>query len=468
MARYFWSLRGVGASLVAAALLAGCASVPPVDDMLTETNGAPPHIVGAGGPLSSAQTHAVLARLEVQSKGSDILARHLAIEQEVAGVPLVTGNRTHLLQDGPDTFRAMFAAIKSAKSHIYLEYYIFENVASDGERLADLLIAKRQAGVDVDIIYDSYGSIDTPSAFLDRLRAAGVVLLEFHPVNPLKAKDGYALNERDHRKILVVDGTTAIIGGVNLYTVYQPHPHSRLVASDGDENPDTWHDTDLQIDGPAVKQVEQVFLDHWVAQHGPPITAPSLLPSPPSAPGNEIVRIIGSDHEDTIPRYYATLLSAIRSAERTIWITTAYFVPTEDEMHDLEDAARRGVDVRLLVPGKSDSSLALAMGHADYGALLKAGVKIFDMQDGMLHSKTAVIDGVWSTIGSSNFDHRSILFNDEVDAVVLGRDTAQQLESVFEKNEATLARPVTLAQWEDRPLGERLREIYARAVENLL
>ncbi len=455
------------ATIVAACLCSGCASVPDVDDVIDNGVSAPQVIVGARGPLSPAQSKAILARLNQQSAGSDILDRHLAIEQAVAGAPLVAGNRATLLHDGPETFRAMFKAIEGAKYSIDLEYYIFENVESDGAHLADLLLAKRQQGVAVNVIYDSYGSVDTPADFLDQMKAAGIALLEFHPLNPLKAGLSFAPNARDHRKILAVDGARAIIGGVNLYTAYQPHPHARLVASDG-ENADTWHDTDLEIDGPAAAQLQQLFLDHWIAQGGSPLSQ-STPPAPASAAGaNEVVRIIGSNHNDTVPRYYATVLSAIRNAEKTIWITTAYFVPTDDEIRDLKAAARRGVDVRLMLPGTSDSDLALAVGHAAYGRLLKAGVKIFELQDGTLHSKSIVIDGVWSAIGSSNFDHRSILFNDEVDAIVLGRDTAQQLEALFAKTEETLAKPVSLADWQDRPLTERIRELYSRLVTDML
>jgi cardiolipin synthase A/B len=441
--------------------LAGCA-VPSVDGALDHPPPGQQTVIGTRGPLSPAQSRAVIEKLGAQS---DLLQRHLAIEQEVAGAPLAVGNRTQMLHDGPETFRAMFAAMKSAKRNIYLEYYIFENVESDGIRLVDLLAQKARAGVSVAVIYDSYGSVDTPQAVFDALHAAGVTVLEFHPLNPLKAQNGYSINDRDHRKILAVDGHTAIVGGVNLYTAYQAHPHSRLVASAGD-SPDTWHDTDLEIDGPAAAELQQVFIAHWQAELGPPL--PPVANPPPPAAGNEAVRIIASDHNDTIPRYYATILSAIQNAEKNIWITSAYFVPTDDEMEDLIAAARRGVDVRLMLPGKSDSDLALAVGHAAYGDLLEAGVKIYELQDGMLHSKSATIDGVWSVVGSSNFDHRSILFNDEVDAVVLGRDTAQQLEALFQREEATNARPVTLQDWDDRPMSERVREFYSRAVAALL
>jgi cardiolipin synthase len=453
------------APLLCGALLYGCATVPPVNAVLNRTEPAPATVVGPRGPLSPAQTKAILDRLQQQAQGSDLLARHLAIEQALVATPLIAGNRTTLLIDGPATFRAMFAAIQAAKHEVLLEYYIFEDVAIDGQKLGDLLVQKRKEGVQVAVIYDGFGSVDTPAAFFDQLQKAGVALLEFHPLNPLNARTAYAPNDRDHRKILVVDGTTAIVGGVNLYTAYQPHPHNRLIPSNGG-NPETWHDLDLEIQGPAARQLQQIFLDHWAAEQGPPLPPLDDLP-PAQVMGTEVVRIIGSDHNDTIPRYDATLLSAIRSAAKTIWLTTAYFVPTKDEMRDLEAAARRGVDVRLMLPGTSDSALALAVGRSDYGGLLKAGVKIYELQDGLLHSKTAVIDDVWSTIGSSNFDHRSILFNDEVDAIILGHATANQLEAQFEHDEAA-ARPVTLKEWEDRPFGERVKEFYSRLIENLL
>jgi cardiolipin synthase len=413
-------------------------------------------VVGASGPLSAAQSRAVIERLGAQS---DLLQRHLAIEEEVAGMPLAISNRTRLLHDGPESFRAMFAAIKGARRSIYLEYYIFENVASDGKRLVDLLTAKARAGVSVAVIYDSYGSVDTPQEVFDKLQAGGVALLGFHPLSQIGS-----INDRDHRKILVVDNRTAIVGGVNLYTVYQAHPHSRIVASDG-PNPETWHDTDLEVDGPAAAELQQVFVTHWRDEQGTLLKAVAELPPPAS--GGEAVHIIASDHNDTIPRYYATMLSAICNAEKRIWISAAYFVPTEDEKADLIAAAKRGVDVRLMVPGNSDEPMAQAVGRANYGDLLAAGIRIFEEQDGMLHSKWATIDGVWSVVGSSNFDHRSILFNDEVDAVVLGRRTAAQLEHLFDR-EVAKAKPVTLQNWSDRPIDERFREFYSRALEALL
>lgn len=446
--------------------LAGCASVPDVDRIVDQpVDGASaPKIVGARGPLSDAQSKAVLARLD-KAQDLDILQRHLAIEEAVAETPLVAGNRTRVLRDGVETFAAMFDAIRSAKNHVNLEYYIIEDVESGGASLADLLVAKRREGVAVNIIYDSYGSSSTPAAFFDRLKQAGVKFTDFNPMNPLEAGNGYSPNDRDHRKILIVDGAKAIVGGVNLSTSYQSRLPGKSQGPNG-EPPEYWHDTDLEIDGPAVAQLQELFIRHWFEQKGPPLDEGRFFPDIPPV-GKEIVRIIGSTPDNGVPRYYVTVLSAIRNAEKTIWLAAAYFVPTHDEEEDLEAAARRGVDVRLLLPDHSDSPSALEVQHSRYDDLLEAGVKIYETQHEVLHSKTMVIDGVWSVIGSSNFDHRSVLFNDEVDAVVLGGDTAHQLEKMFQ-DDMGRAREITLADWRDRPVGDRIQEFLSRTWEKML
>jgi cardiolipin synthase A/B len=162
-----------------------------------------------------------------------------------------------------------------------------------------------------------------------------------------------------------------------------------------------------------------------------------------------------------------TLLSAIRSAERNVWISTAYFVPTSQEMEDLTAAARRGIDVRLLLPGKSDSSLSLSVAHSHYAELLEAGVRMYEARNVVLHSKSVAIDGVWSVIGSSNFDHRSVLFNDEVDAVILGRDTGGDLEQLFQ-SQIQDAVSIDGQAWADRPFLDRVKDRLSRTWQNLL
>ena len=393
-----------------------------------------------------------------------VIATELAIEQAVAGAPLFTGNQVTILRDGEHAFAATFAAIHAAQRYVYLEYYTLEEVQHDGEQLSDLLIARQRGGVQIDVIYDSVGSISTPGEFFDRLIAAGIHIQRFNPINPLTAH--FSLNNRDHRKLLLADGRIGIIGGVNLSTAYQSGAFaSASEPKQGAYEP--WHDTDLEIAGPAVREFKQLFDQHWQQQGG----ASSALAADgdeSGAPGDQVVRILGSQAGGALsPRYYATLLSAIRSAEARIDITAAYFVPTRQEQHALIRAARRGVDVRLLLPAHSDSFPALAVQRSHYRALLKGGVKIYERQDGILHSKTMVMDGVWSIVGSSNFDHRSVLFNDEIDAVVIGTQTGAQMQRFFEQD-LRHAQRIDEQSWNQRPLSERLRERFWRLWEQLL
>jgi cardiolipin synthase len=370
-----------------------------------------------------------------------------------------------VLPDGALTLGSMFAAIAAAKNHVNLEYYVFEDITSDGRHLVDLLVDKRRQGVAINVIYDGFGSLGTPAAVFERLKAAGAQVVEYNPLNPLDARAGYAPNDRDHRKILVVDGRIGIVGGVNLASEYETRPLPKLAGSDG-QAMQYWRDLDVEIEGPAVADLQAVFIEHWAQQHGPALDGIALTPRL-EAKGEELVRIIASTKDDTVPAYYATMLSAIRAAEQRIWISTAYFVPTHREQEDLADAARRGVDVELLLPSISDSDFALSVGHAAYEDLLEAGVKIHEIQGEVLHSKIAVIDGVWAAVGSSNVDHRSVLFNDEIDAVILGRATAARLEA-FIADGIARSRPIEPARWSDRPLGERLKEFFLGAWQGLL
>jgi len=460
---------------------AGCASVPDADEDIAEATAASSPrttILGADGPLTVAQSHRLLSRVAAETGQDIVLQRHLAIETAVAGTPLTAGNVTELLRDGEGTFAAIFKEIDGAKHHINLEYYTLEDVVYDGKRLSDVLIAKRQAGVAVNIIYDSYGSSDTPSEFFERLKAGGVNLVAFHPVNPLEATiKGYSPNDRDHRKIMVVDGTVAIIGGVNLATYYQSKtpgsdPKGEQAADAGKANPlatdlpDNWRDIAIRIEGPAVEQLQGLFLGHWRSEGGPKLDQTGFFPVI-SAKDGQIVRIIGSSPQQEVSRYYVTLISAIRNAEHHIWLTTAYFVPTFEEKHALMDAAERDVDVRLMLPAVSDASQAVAVARSHYSDLLDAGVRIFEMSDVVLHSKTVTIDGVWSAIGSSNFDHRSVLFNDEVDGVIIGREAAEGLEKIFEEDRK-VAREIKLDEWQQRPLTDRIGDFFERNWQYLL
>jgi cardiolipin synthase len=465
-----------GVLTLAAASLVACA-VPDADQSIAKSAAEPkPVIESAEGPLSPAATEALIARLGSGAEGSEILQRHMKVEEAVTGSPLTADNAVAVLRDGDQTFAAIGKAISGARETLNLEYYTIEDVTlktPDGNArpLADMLVAKLQQGVAVNIIYDSYGSIDTPRAFFDRLGKAGAKLLDFHPIdpNPANVING---NDRDHRKILVADGQVAVIGGVNLSKSYESKsPGSNDKNAEGDDPktglPTRWRDTSIRIEGPAVAEIQRLFFIHWNEEGGAKIDPAPYFPKP-QVKGRHIVRVIGSTPKQEISRYYVTLISALRSAESRAWISNAYFVPTPEEMEELIAAARRGVDVRLLLPEKSDAEPAVEAARSHYSDLLAAGVRIYETKDVVLHSKTVVIDGVWSAIGSSNFDHRSVLFNDEIDAVVISKKTAQDLEAIFTEGQQT-ATAIDPETWEEqRSITERARGFWSRLWEGLL
>lgn len=436
------------ALLVAAAAVTfcGCAQVPVVNErqLLQEAGGTQSiRVYGTKGPLSPRQAGRVLARVAAQAPNSDALDRHLAVEQIVAEGPLYAGNSVQVLQDGDETFPAMFSAIAGAKRFLDLEYYILQDVHSGGRDLADLLVQKSHGGVHVRVIYDAVGSLGTPASFFARLRAGGVQLVQYNPLNPLRSRVHYSPNDRDHRKILVADDSVAIVGGVNLSTDYESYPLSHAFGSagaqpkqgtegaQGSAHP-VWHDTDLEIRGPVVPRLSKLFLQHWREQKGPPLTPDG--PPPGRAWDRQIVRVIGSSPAKLATRYYATVITAIRTAQSSVWMTPAYFVPTHEELRALRSAARRGVDVRIILAAHSDIAEMLPVQRSYYATLLRAGIKLYERRTGIVHSKSMVVDGVWSLVGSSNFDQRSILFNDEVDVVVLGNKTADQLRADMESD----------------------------------
>ena len=395
---------------------------------------------------------------------SELLARHLAQTEQALDGPLVRGNDGRLLIDGPATHRAMFEAIGRARNHVNLQTYIFE-ADGPGERLADLLIRKRRDGVKVSVLYDSVGSMHTPKAFFDRLREAGIAVCEFNPVNPLKSPPkGWQINNRDHRKILVVDGQVAFTGGINISGVYSAGSFgSRRHAASRDEG---WRDTHVATRGPIVAEFQRVFLDAWERQHcGEP---PPAAYFPRTAERGEwTMQLVTGDPEVGASETYVALHSAIAQAERRIWLTYGYFVPDDATIDALKSAAARGVDVRLVLPGFSDFWAPLYAGRSHYAELLGAGVRIFERRDALLHAKTAVIDGVWSSIGSTNLDWRSFVHNYEADVIVLGPAFARDLERLFARDEDA-STEITADAWAQRGPGDRAREWLARRWEYFL
>ena len=287
-----------------------------------------------------------------------------------------------------------------------METYIIED-DEVGKRFADILIEKQAQGVQVNLIYDSVGSINTPKTFFQRLADSGVRVLEFNPINPLTAKSGWDVNQRDHRKLLIVDGKTAFLGGINISSVYSGGSFSHKSRQrPGGGLP--WRDTQMQVEGPVVGEFQKLFLATWAKQKGSPLAAREHSAQLGNK-GREVVRAIAGTSDEPYSLIYATLLSAINSAETSIRLTNAYFAPDPQLLAALKDAVGRGVDVRLILPSNTDSWLVFYTGRSYYGELLGAGVKIYERRDALLHAKTALIDGVWSTIGSTNLDWRSFL-----------------------------------------------------------
>jgi len=283
-------------------------------------------------------------------------------------------------------------------------------------------------------------------------------VVEFNPVNPMAAKNSWSPNHRDHRKLLVVDGEIAFLGGINISSVYSSgssigRRHRAVDATSG------WRDTDVRIAGPVAAEFEKLFNQTWEKQQGKPLAAGPPRVIPPQ--GHDIVRAVGSTPDDPFSLMYLTLISAITNAQEQVSITNAYFVPDPQLMKALLDAAGRGVDVRLVLPATSDSSSAYYAGRSHYAQLLEAGVKIYERRGAVLHVKTAIVDGVWSCVGSSNLDWRSALDNDEINAVILGREFAQQMQAAFATDIEASDR-IDPAAWARRPVVPRLKELAAR------
>jgi len=417
-----------GISLLAAA---GCATLPDTDAIIARHTAQAARFDNARGPLSAQKNAAILAELKRKSGDIDILEKQIALEQAIVGSPLVIGNKVILLQDGPATYSAMFAAIRKARDHINLESYIIED-DEIGRQFADLLLEQQGQGVQVNVIYDSVGAFNTPKAFFERLTQGGIAVLEFNPINPLKVRKEWLVNNRDHRKLIVVDGRTAFIGGINISSVYSSGSVARRTAKAPAKTVE-WRDTHIQIEGPVVGELQKLFMGTWEKQHGKPLAPKTYFPAL-KAQGKDIVRAIGSTPDDPYSLIYLTLISAIGNAEKQVYLTNAYFVPDPQLLQSLIDAAGRGVDVKLLLPSHPDSETVFHAGRSHYSTLLEGGVKIYERTGALLHSKTAVIDGVWSTVGSTNLDWRSFLDNDEINAVILGREFAQQMQTQFARD----------------------------------
>ena len=453
----FWRRRCI-LILCLSLLLGTCASLPNISDLKQTLNPpATPTVAGSKGPLPEKKASSLLAT-RMRKSGMDLKAL-AALEEAATGRPLIAGNKVTLLIDGPQTMKAMTQAISAARHQINLETYIFDRDEL-GMRFADMLIAKQRAGVPVSIVYDGVGTLGTPPEFFERMRVAGIRLLVFNPINPFAHGGQWQINNRDHRKILVVDGKVAFTGGVNISAAYANsslfRSRSRAASRIG------WRDTHLKIEGPAVAALQWLFLDAWYGQRGTDLPDNAYFP-PLSEVGDKVVRVLASGPNGDYEIYKAYML-AIQEAKASIHITTAYFIPDPQVLDALTQAARRGVDVKIILPAVSDVGLVFRAGQSFYSLLLEGGVRIYQLQISVLHAKTAVIDRRWSTVGSTNIDTRSFLHNYEVNVVVLNENFGAEMETAFQED-LRGSREITKEEWEQRPFPDRVKEWAARTLE---
>lgn len=405
-----------------------------------------------------------LTRKLASTGDTALLDYHLAAMREIGAPPLLLDNSVELLIDGPRTYEAMFAAIGKAQHYVLLESFIFEEAVAGDRKLSALLADTRRRGVPVYVIYDAIGSLTTDEEFLADLRAAGVALCAFNPLNPLNERFA-GLNHRDHRKIVVVDGEQAFAGGINFSHAYRIG--SRQLKRGGFSRQKAieqgWRDTHVAVRGPAAKRLEKLFRHTWAearcsdeAQGRPDIQPP--FDEHTVDGGNTVVQVVASAPDDERNDIYATLLSVLAYAQKSVDVTMAYFVPDDTLEKALQEAARRGVAVRIILPAYSDFSGVFYAGRAHYRRLLESGVQLYELDTAFLHSKSIVVDGVWSSVGSTNFDWRSFVHNNEISICVIDEAFARAMAAAFD-NDLRDSRKITLAAWRKRGFRERLKEI---------
>lgn len=362
------------------------------------------------------------------------------------------GNRIKLLIDGDVCFAEFIKAIKSAKTSVNLETYIFKS-DDVGWMMAELLVKKAAEGVRVNVIYDAVGCIGTSPALFNYMKKEGVELLEFHPVAPWKRY--WNLSMRDHRKLLVVDGRIAFVGGINIGMEYAGKKF----------NGGRWRDTHLRIEGPAVRDIQVYFMEIWIRYGGNFEDYDRHFPLIKEA-GRKLLMVLGSRSRKKIKPVQESYISAIKFAKESIYITNAYFIPDAKFYRAFVRAAKRGVDVRFLLPGKSDLPFVQRASRYLYKKYLKSGIRVYEYTPYVLHAKTAVIDGIWSTVGSSNIDRRSFSRNLEINAVVLDQKFGAQMEGVF-FSDLRKSVELKLENWQKRSLFHFIGEWFFYRFRNL-
>jgi cardiolipin synthase len=433
-----------------------CSSLPDVRQLIRcyPRTHALPAVAGEQGTLDRESAARVLEELRGGPQASDIIDRYLTLMEAVGASPPVTGNRAMLLIDGDVTFAAMLKAMQDARDHINFETYIIRD-DEVGNMFADLLIKKSREGLAVNLIYDGFGSKGTPRSFFDRLEEGGVKVVEYNPMRHFKMGRREKFYNRTHRKTLIVDGAIAFTGGINIGNAYLKSRSKLDKVSPPEE---FWRDTQVMIEGPAARDFQRLFIETWQKQKGPPLAPADYYPAV-GKKGDDIVQVVASSKGYCNRTTYTMYVSAIANASKSVHITQSYFAPDDQMLEALMQAAQRGVDVRIILPEHTDHGVVRQAARWHYTRLLKTGVKLYERAATVLHAKAAVIDGVWSTVGSTNLELWSFVSNDEINAVVLGRTFAKDMERAFQ-DDLEDSNEVLLGEWTRRPLFDRAKEFF--------
>jgi cardiolipin synthase A/B len=367
----------------------------------------------------------------------------MRVLSSMLGPDVRTGNRVQSFQNGDEIFPAMLEAIRAAQESITFETYIYWS-GGIGKEFSDALVERSRAGVRVHVLLDWAGSAKIDQIYLKEMRRAGVEVERYHPLRWYSLR---RLNNRTHRKLLVVDGRIGFTGGVGIADKWTGHAQDK----------EHWRDSHYRIEGPAVAQMQAAFIDNWIKVRGCVLHEPPYFPELREA-GRVAAQVFRSSRDEGSESVRLMYSYSIAAARKNIRLAAAYFVPDDLAVETLKRACRRGVFVEIIVPGPIiDSRLVRKASRARWGKLLEAGVAIYEYQPTMFHSKAIIVDDVWVSVGSTNFDNRSFRLNAEANLNILDAEFAAEQARVFEQDKQRSIR-MTLERYRQRPLREKITE----------
>ena len=368
-----------------------------------------------------------------------------------AGSGVIGGNRVDVLLNGDEIFPAKLRAIQRARKTITYAQYVWED-GQPSENMSRALAERCRAGVAVNVLVDGVGALSMPDSYRREMVDAGCRVETFRPLNPFTIDRA---NNRNHRRILVVDGQVGITGGSGM---------SGKWGGDG-KTEDHWRDTDVKVEGPVVGQLQGAFAENWLETTGIALGGPEYFPQAIERKGGVAAQAVRSSPAGGGAAMYTMFLLAMASAQRSIYITNPYFLPDAKMVETLVQTGRRGVRVVLLLPGAIDHNLVREASRSELGRLLRVGIEIYEYQPALLHAKTMVVDGRWATVGSTNLDRRSFALNDEMNLVIYDVTIAQRLERVF-ADDLSRSKRITYEDWRKRGIIGRLFEFLSLPVRS--